>query len=268
MNRKWLVVGLAGAGATLAFAWLLQKRKREHDGEAFLTKTKVQDPPLHEPKFEEKEAPVKNSDNEPKFEEKEEPLKNSDIVKICDIGSKLEESPLSCGLKWERTAGVDMNASCVSYDKEGRHLGCVYFACQRKGEVRHSSDADSPLDCEMFDFCLSSIDPDVHCLFFVVTNDTGPDVKQCSIRLMDATNKTELLKFETSTGGTSLIPVGPVDGPNGIPSGTARLLAMIFRKNGGWHFRAEDKCWQIPLQANYRTWGPHVMQWYRQHNEL
>merc|ERR1719172_331435 len=156
---------------------------------------------------------------EPKVEKKVEKLgrqmsrklSSNELVKISDLGRNLENSNLFCGLKWEvgsGSKGVDIDASCVKFDKEGRCLGAVYFADKEDHEngIRHSGDqvtgemTTSPVDDEAISFKLSGIKPEVHFLFFVATIFTSgvhsfQDVNQCSARLVNAAEGNELLKF-------------------------------------------------------------------------
>jgi aquaporin Z len=145
-------------------------------------------------------------------------LSSNELVKIADLGRNLENANLFCGLKWEvgsGSKGVDIDASCVKFDKEGRCLGAVYFADKEDHEngIRHSGDqvtgemTTSPLDDEAISFRLSGIKPEINFLFFVATIFSSgvhsfQDVSSCSARLVDANNETELLKFEKSNIGS------------------------------------------------------------------
>jgi len=195
-------------------------------------------------------------------------LSSNELVKISDLGRNLENCNLFCGLKWEVGAGskgVDIDASCVKFDKEGRCLGAVYFADKEDHEngIRHSGDqvtgelTTSPLDDEAISFRLSGIKPEINFLFFVATIFSSgvhsfQDVSSCSARLVDANNETELLKFEKSN----------------IGSGNALVIAMIFRKAGKWHFEAVDKCYQIQEHGTYRALEPQLHRLCRQKKEL
>merc|ERR1719388_10935 len=195
-------------------------------------------------------------------------LSSNELVKISDLGRNLENCNLFCGLKWEVGAGskgVDIDASCVKFDKEGRCLGAVYFADKEDHEngIRHSGDqvtgemTTSPLDDEAISFRLSEIKPEINFLFFVATIFSSgvhsfQDVSQCSARLVDATKETELLKFEKKNIGT----------------GNALVIAMIFRKGGRWHFEAVDKCYQIQEHGTYRALEPQLHRLCRQKKEL
>jgi stress response protein SCP2 len=195
-------------------------------------------------------------------------LSSNELVAINDLGRNLENSDLFCGLKWEVGAGskgVDIDASCVKFDKEGRCLGAVYFADKEDHEngIRHSGDqvtgemTTSPLDDEAISFRLSGIKPEINFLFFVATIFSSgvhsfQDVSQCSARLVDAHQEKELLKFEKQNIGT----------------GNALVIAMIFRKGGRWHFEAVDKCYQIQEHGTYRALEPQLHRLCRQKKEL
>jgi len=195
-------------------------------------------------------------------------LSSNELVAINELGRGLENTDLFCGLKWEvgpGSKGVDIDASCVKFDKDGRCLGAVYFADKEDHEngIRHSGDqvtgemTTSPLDDEAISFRLSAIKPEINFLFFVATIFSSgvhsfQDVRQCSARLVDASNENELLKFEKQNIGT----------------GNALVIAMIFRKGGRWHFEAVDKCYQIQEHGTYRALEPQLNRLCRQKKEL
>merc|ERR1719265_2872454 len=195
-------------------------------------------------------------------------LSSNELVAINDLGRNLENANLFCGLKWEVAAGskgIDIDASCVKFDKEGRCLGAVYFADKEDHEngIRHSGDqvtgemTTSPLDDEAISFRLSGIKSEINFLFFVATIFSSgvhsfQDVRECSARLVDSSTDTELLKFQKSNIGT----------------GNALVIAMIFRKGGRWHFEAVDKCYQIQEHGTYRALEPQLHRLCRQKKEL
>jgi len=197
-------------------------------------------------------------------------LSSSEVVQVNSLSSakNLEAADLFCGLKWEVAAGskgIDIDASCVKFDKEGRCLGAVYFADKEDHEngIRHSGDqvtgemTTSPLDDEAISFKLSGIKPEVHFLFFVATIFTSgvhsfQDVRRCSARLVDSSNETELAKFDKGDIGT----------------GNALVIAMLYRKAGFWHFEAVDKCYQIQEHGTYRALEPQLHRLCRQKKEM
>jgi len=195
-------------------------------------------------------------------------LSSNDIVAISTLGRNLENANLFCGLKWEVGAGskgVDIDASCVKFDREGRCLGAVYFADKEDHEngICHSGDqvtgemTTSPLDDEAISFRLAGIKPEIHYLFFVATIFSSgvhsfQDVSQCSARLVDAGNDSELLQFNKTN----------------IGSGNALVIAMIFRKGGKWHFEAVDKCYRIQEHGTYRALEPQLHRLCVQHREV
>merc|ERR1719321_428661 len=193
---------------------------------------------------------------------------SGEAVAINDLGRNMESQDLFCGLKWEvspGSKGIDIDASCVKFDKEGRCLGAVYFADKEDHEngIRHSGDqvtgemTTSPLDDEAISFRLSGIKPEINFLFFVATIFSSgvhsfQDVSRCSARLVDASNEAELVKFEKSNIGT----------------GNALVIAMIFRKGGKWQFEAVDKCYQIQEHGTYRALEPQLHRLCRQKKEM
>merc|ERR1719217_1645958 len=163
---------------------------------------------------------------EPKVEQKVQKLErklsrevaSGESVAVNELGKNLENTDMFCGLKWEVSAGskgVDIDASCVKFDREGRCLGAIYFADKEDHEngIRHSGDqvtgelTTSVHDDEAISFKLSGVKPEVHFLFFVATIFSSgvhsfKDVSQCSARLVDATTDTELLKFQKQNIGS------------------------------------------------------------------
>jgi len=197
-------------------------------------------------------------------------LSSSEVVPVNSLsqGKNLEMVELFCGLKWEVAAGskgIDIDASCVKFDKEGRCLGAVYFADKEDHEngIRHSGDqvtgemTTSPLDDEAISFKLSGIKPEVHFLFFVATIFTSgvhsfQDVRRCSARLVESATEAELCKFDKGDIGT----------------GNALVIAMLYRKAGLWQFEAVDKCYQIQEHGTYRALEPQLHRLCRQKKEL
>jgi len=197
-------------------------------------------------------------------------MSSNEVVQVNSLnpGKNLENQELFCGLKWEvgpGSKGIDIDASCVKFDKEGRCLGAVYFADKEDHEngIRHSGDqvtgemTTSPLDDEAISFRLSGIKPEVHFLFFVATIFTSgvhsfQDISRCSARLVEGSSDNELCKFEKSQIGT----------------GNALVIAMLYRKGGYWHFEAVDKCYQIQEHGTYRALEPQLHRLCRQKKEI
>jgi len=220
-------------------------------------------------------AMVLASNNEPQQETKPVPkrqlsrkLSSGENVEISRLGRGLESADLFCGLKWEvgpQSKGVDIDASCVKFDKEGRCLGAVYFADKEDHEngIVHSGDQvtgemnTSSVDDECISFRLSGIKQEIHFLFFVATIFSSgvysfQDISQCSARLVDSSSNTELLKFQKKN----------------IGSGNALVVAMIFRKGGRWQFEAVDRCYQIQEHGTYRALEPQLMRLCKQKKEV
>merc|ERR1719265_1104211 len=183
----------------------------------------------------------------------------------------LNKCDLFCGLKWEVGAdsrGVDIDASCVKFGRDGNCLGAVYFADKEDLEngIRHSGDQvtgeagfESSVDDEIISFKLSRVKQNVHFLFFVATIFSSgvhsfQDVRQCSARLVNVTGANqELCVFRKSN----------------IGSGNALVVAMLFRgKDGCWHFEAIDKCYQIQEHGTYRALEPQLQRLCRQKKEV
>merc|ERR1719217_748853 len=213
---------------------------------------------------------------EPKVEQKVQKLErklsrevaSGESVAVNELGKNLENTDMFCGLKWEVSAGskgVDIDASCVKFDREGRCLGAVYFADKEDHEngIRHSGDqvtgelTTSVHDDEAISFRLSGIKPEIHFLFFVVTIFSSgvhsfQDVNACSARLVDSTQNLEMCKFSKKDVG----------------KGNALVIAMLFRKGGRWYFEAVDRVYQIQEHGTYRALEPQLMRLCKQKKEV
>lgn len=269
-----------------ALAFYLVRRRTEYGGSRSMKKLsspspppepvveKVRDPPVQtkkrdmtitEPPPAPAPAPKKMSAGPKRALSRQ--LTSGEGVSVRDLGVDLENADLFCGLKWEagRASSIDIDASCVKFDKEGRCLGAVYFADKEDKEngIRHSGDqvtgdlGESPMDDETISFKLSKIKPECHFLFFVATifssgQHSFQDITSCSARLVDRVSQRELCKF--SKEDTS--------------QGNALVIAVIYRKGGSWHFEAVDRGYRIQEHGTYRALEPQLMRLCRQKREI
>lgn len=191
------------------------------------------------------------------------------------LSKDVESHNLFAGLFWQvehrhhrgdLTASVDIDASCVKFDREGTNLGAVYFAEKHDhiNGIEHSSSqalGGGSGDSEQISFKLSQLQENVHVLFFVATMFSSTsseiysfkDVGQCSVRLVDVDDgNKELLKYEKPD----------------IGSGNALVVAMLFRAKDGWCFKAIDECYQIQDHATYRALESKLHRFWRQTVEI
>lgn len=199
-------------------------------------------------------------------------LQRQETVDVGSLGKDVESHDLFAGISWRvalaqgGAQGVDIDASCVKFDRNGTSLGAVYFAEKKDhiNNMEHSGDqvmgsmGEGPADVEKITMNLSQIQRHVHALFFVATifssnSISFQDVPQFAVRLVDATqgNK-ELLRYEKKDVG----------------SGNALVVAMLFRHGSGWCFRAVDECHKIQDHGTYRSLEPQLQKLWRQTLEV
>jgi len=125
---------------------------------------------------------------------------------------------------------VDLDASAVLFDADGRQLDAVWFRQlkSRDGSVRHSGDnrtGSGDGDDERIAVDLARVPPEVHALVFTVNNFTGQDfskVRNAYCRLVDDASGRELARIDLSAQGKH----------------TAQVMAKLYRHDGGWKMHA------------------------------
>jgi len=200
-------------------------------------------------------------------------LRRHDSVALHLLDSDCLTHDLYCGLRWLTTEDtLDVDASCVKFNKQGNCLGAIYFACQedKVNQIKHSGDQvvgdiieskkvrkSEDHDNERISFKLSGIKEDVHFLFFVANIFSSgahsfKDVRECAVRLVDTdSDNRELLRFEKKDIGT----------------GNALVISMLFRMNDTWYFKAIDESYQIQEHGTYRALEPQLQRFCLQTQE-
>lgn len=136
---------------------------------------------------------------------------------------------------------IDLDASCLMFDAQGRLLDQVWFNQLRSkdGAVQHTGDnltGAGEGDDESVVVDLGALSPTVTTLVFVVNSFTGQNFSQIEnafCRLVDSTTDTELARYELTGSGTH----------------NAQVMAKLSRSPQGWTMTA------IGAVANGRTFA-------------
>jgi len=169
--------------------------------------------------------------------------KSFDMRKGDKAGLPANALTLKLGLGWEASRGCDLDASCISLDKDGNIIGCVYYQDLRDPGITHSGDnltgEGSRGDDEIITVQLTQLDNRICQLVFLVTiyshGKSFQDVYDAYIRLMAGPQMNELAYF----------PLSPDEG--GKVRGTCLVFSRLYQTNHGWHFEA------LGEEANART---------------
>jgi tellurium resistance protein TerZ len=138
-----------------------------------------------------------------------------------------------------KTQNIDLDASCLMFDSNGRLLDQVWFnqLQSKDGAVVHTGDnltGAGEGDDESIIVDLTRLSPTVATLVFVVNSFTGQNFSQIEnafCRVVDSTTEVELAKFELTGSGTH----------------NAQVMAKLTRSAQGWEMTA------IGAIANGRT---------------
>lgn len=160
------------------------------------------------------------------------------LVKGARVSLVKRDAPLltriTMGLGWDparHARNIDLDASVIAYDANGREREVVYFAHKKgfKGAIRHGGDnltGQGEGDDETIDVDLTALPPDVAALVFTITSYGGQpftDVRNAFSRLIDATTRQELVRYNLSDAQPA----------------TAVLMTMLRRSQGGsWEMHA------------------------------
>ncbi|ARU89002.1 TerD family protein [Pseudomonas sp. M30-35] len=175
--------------------------------------------------------------------------KNQTISLEKTAGSGL--SKISLGLGWDAAKSgffgkllgsggeIDLDASCILLDSELKPVDLVWFRQLKSndGSIQHSGDnrtGEGDGDDESINVDLTRLPEAVKHLVFTVNSFTGQTfekVENAYCRIIDASNKTELARFNLSERG----------GHTGI------VMASLSRGSSGWEFKA------IGVTTNGRT---------------
>jgi tellurium resistance protein TerZ len=129
-----------------------------------------------------------------------------------------------------KSEAVDLDASVVMFDEGQRPVDVVWFRQlkSKDGSVVHTGDNRSGAgdgDDEQINVDLTAVPPTVKSLVFTVNSFTGQtfaQVENAYCRLLDASNGTEVARFNLS-----------VQGPH-----SAQIMAKVYRHNGEWKMHA------------------------------
>jgi tellurium resistance protein TerZ len=135
------------------------------------------------------------------------------------------------GLFGKRTQDIDLDASALLFDAEGRLVDQVWFQQlnSKDGSVHHTGDnltGAGDGDDESIQVDLSRVPAEVQTLVFTVNSFTGQDFSQienASCRLVDETsNDTEIARYNLTASGRH----------------TAQIMAKLSRAGAGWSMTA------------------------------
>ena len=129
-----------------------------------------------------------------------------------------------------KSEAVDLDASVVMFDEGQRPVDVVWFRQlkSKDGSVVHTGDNRSGAgdgDDEQINVDLNAVPATVKSLVFTVNSFTGQtfaQVENAYCRLLDASNGTEVARFNLS-----------VQGPH-----SAQIMAKVYRHNGEWKMHA------------------------------
>jgi tellurium resistance protein TerZ len=121
---------------------------------------------------------------------------------------------------------IDLDASCLLFDASNRMVDQVWFRQLQStdGSIRHSGDNRTGAgdgDDETINVNLERLPANVVTLIFTVNSFTGETfdrVENAFCRLVDASNRTEIAKYNLSSSGGH----------------TGQVMAKISRKTGEW----------------------------------
>lgn len=125
---------------------------------------------------------------------------------------------------------IDLDASCLVFDAGGQMVDQVWFRqlTSRDGSIVHSGDnltGAGAGDDETINVDLTRLPPTVRALVFTVNSfrsDTFDRIDNAYCRLVDATNGSELARFDLSGSGTH----------------TGQVMAQVVRVGDGWEMKA------------------------------
>lgn len=130
-----------------------------------------------------------------------------------------------------RRREIDLDASAVLYDDEGKLADVVFFQhlVSNDGSVRHTGDnlvgGTGGEDDESILVDLSKVPAHIRQIVFTVNSYTGQtfqEVENAHCRLVDETAGAELARYTLSGGGPH----------------TGQVMAKVYRGEGGWQMTA------------------------------
>ena len=130
----------------------------------------------------------------------------------------------------ESKQSIDLDASCVMFDRTGQHVDSVWFRqLQSKcGGLKHTGDnrtGDGDGDDEQILVDLSRVSVQVQHLVFVVNSFSGEsfaEIENAVCRLVNSSTNQEIARYSLGGGGNH----------------TAQVMARVSRDSNGWSMTA------------------------------
>lgn len=149
---------------------------------------------------------------------------------IMGLGWDAVKSKGFLGFGGGNSVDIDLDASCILFDEQGRQLDAVWFRQLKSqdGSVVHTGDnrtGDGDGDDEQIVVDLTRVPAQVNSLMFTVNSFTGQNFSQienATCRIVNAANNQEVARFNLST-------LGPHN---------AQIMAKIYRHNSEWKMHA------------------------------
>merc|ERR1719240_2345665 len=188
---------------------------------------------------------------------------------------QLESCEVALGLAYELhdpslRGALEIDGSCVKFDRDGRCLGAVYFADKEDTDSGithyglHTGELGSFAhgDDDQIRFRLQKIKKNVQFLFFVVTlfsdgQHSLQDVRRCYARLVNMNNPAggEVAKFTRAFEASE--------------QGNAYVVMFLYRsKDGHWAWEAVDKAYTLVEAGTYRMLEPQLKRLCLQRREM
>ena len=128
------------------------------------------------------------------------------------------------------SGAVDLDASCVLFDNDGKKKDVVWYRQlkSKDGSIRHTGDSmsgEGDGDDEQIVVDLLQVPESIKTLIFTVNSFKGHDfstVKNAKCRLVNGINGWEIASYNLSTMG----------------SHTGQLMCRVYRHNGEWKMHA------------------------------
>jgi tellurium resistance protein TerZ len=129
-----------------------------------------------------------------------------------------------------KTQEVDLDASCIMFDEQGRQEDAVWFRQlkSRDGSIVHTGDNRTGAgdgDDEQIIVDLMRVPANIKSLVFTVNSFTGQNfsqVENATCRIVNASNNQEVARFNLSTLGAH----------------NAQIMAKLYRHGGEWKMHA------------------------------
>lgn len=157
-----------------------------------------------------------------------------------EAGVKLTK--ITMGLGWDavktkgflgfgsKTQEVDLDASCILFDDQGRNVDAVWFGQlkSKDGSIVHTGDNRTGAgdgDDEQINVDLTRIPSNVKSLVFTVNSFTGQNFSQIEnamCRIVNSSNNQEVARFNLSASGAH----------------NAQIMAKIYRHGDEWKMHA------------------------------